>query len=172
LGDVQPLRAVALGGRQQRVDLKYGNVYDHFAVLYEYPNDVRVTLTCRQQDGCAAETEDYVMGSAGAAQLMAQTIRTRDGKPSWKYRGRSTNMYRVEHEELFAAIRNGTPINNGHYMCNSTLLALLGRQAAYTGASVTWDECAKSEDRLGPDKYEWGEAPKVSVAIPGKTFTA
>jgi predicted dehydrogenase len=171
LGDAQPLRATALGGRQQRVDPKYGNVYDHFTVLYEYPEGVRVTLTCRQMDGCAAETEDHVLGSDGTAELMAHRVRKRGGEKPWRYRGPKPSMYRVEHEELFAAIRGGQPINNGHYMCNSTLLALLGRQAAYTGASVMWDECVNGGERLGPAEYAWGDAPESRVAIPGKTAT-
>jgi predicted dehydrogenase len=168
MGDAQPTRAIALGGRQQRVDPKYGNVYDHFSVLYEYPNDVRVTLSCRQQDGCASETEDLVMGTSGVARLQAGRIEPRGGGERWRYRGPQPSMYRVEHEELFAAIRNGAPINNGHYMCNSTLLALLGRQAAYTGAAVTWDECLNSAERLGPTEYAWGDVPAPAVEIPGK----
>jgi predicted dehydrogenase len=171
MGDAQPTRAIALGGRQQRVDPKYGNVYDHFSVLYEYPNDVRVTLSCRQQDGCASETEDFVMGTKGVARVQAGRIEPRGGE-RWRYRGPQPSMYRVEHEELFAAIRSGALINNGQYMCNSTLLALLGRQAAYTGAAVTWDECANGEERLGPTEYVWGDVPEPKVAIPGKTKIA
>jgi predicted dehydrogenase len=168
LGDVAPLRATALGGRQQRVDPKYGNVYDHFAVLYEYPDGVRVTLSCRQQDGCAAETEDYVLGSNGTAQLMAHKTFDRAGNGTWSYRGPKPSMYRVEHQELFSSIRNGAPINNGTYMCNSTLIALLGRQAAYTGATIAWDGCVNGDERLGPSEYAWGDVPESLVAIPGR----
>ena len=72
-------------------------------------------------------------------------------------------MYRVEHEELFASIREGKPINNGHYMCNSTMIGILGRQAAYTGATVTWDECLKNDERLGPTEYAWGDVLRSRV---------
>jgi predicted dehydrogenase len=172
LGDVAPLRATALGGRQQRVDPKYGNVYDHFSVFYEYPGGVRVSLSCRQQDGCSQDVEDRVLGSNGVAELVAHKLYDRQGKQTWRYRDKAPSMYRVEHEELFASIRNGEPINNGHYMCNSTRLALLGRLAAYTGATVSWDDCIKSNERLGPTDYAWGEAPEAKVAIPGKTSVA
>ena len=166
------MQATALGGRQQRVDPKYGNVYDHFTVFYEYPGGVRVSLACRQQDGCSADVEDRVLGTSGVAELVAHKVYDRTGKQTWRYRGPQPSMYRLEHDALFASIRKGEPINNGHYMCDSTMLALLGRQAAYTGATVTWDECFKSDERLGPAHYAWGDAPESKVAIPGKVAVA
>jgi predicted dehydrogenase len=169
MGDASPTKAVALGGRQQRVDPKYGDIYDHFAVFYEFPGGVRASLSCRQQDGCAVDVEDRILGSNGSmAELVSHRIYDRTGKPTWRYRGPQPSMYRVEHEEMFAGIRAGKPINNGHFMCNSTMMGILGRQAAYTGAVVTWDECAKSDVRLGPTEYDWGGVPDPAVAIPGK----
>jgi predicted dehydrogenase len=174
MGDIQPLHAVGLGGRQQRTEEKYGDVYDHFAVFYEYPGGVRVSMSCRQQDGCAVDVEDRVLGSTGVAELCSHKIfdRTGTGRETWRYRGPAPSMYRVEHQEMFASIRNGTPINNGHFMCNSTMLGLLGRQAAYTGKLVTWDECASSDERLGPTEYAWGDAPESKVPVPGKAAQA
>ena len=87
-------------------------------------------------------------------------------------RPQAQHVPQVEHEDLFASIRKGEPINNGHYMCNSTLLALMGRQAAYTGAAITWDDLVASKERLGPTEYAWGDVPDVHVAIPGKTQVA
>jgi hypothetical protein len=69
---------------------------------------------------------------------------------------------------MFAGIRAGKPINNGHYMCNSTMIGILGRQAAYTGGVVTWDDCMKSDVRLGPTEYAWGDIQESAVPIPGK----
>lgn len=172
LGDIQPMHAVALGGRQQRIAPEDGDIYDHFSVFYEYPGGVRVSLSCRQQDKCFPETQDRVLGTTGIAELMSHEVKDRSGKQVWRYRGKPGNMYRVEHREMFAAIRSGNPINNGHYMCNSTMLGLLGREAAYTGAKITWDECYTSDVRLGPAQYAWGPAPAVNVPIPGKTGVA
>jgi hypothetical protein len=76
-------------------------------------------------------------------------------------------MYQVEHDELFAAIRAGTPINNGEYMSMSTLLAIMGRMATYTGQEITWEQALNSQLDLSPQKYAWGEAPEVTIAIPG-----
>jgi predicted dehydrogenase len=169
LGDAQPLRAVAMGGRQKRTDPKYGDVYDHFSVFYDFPGGLRMTLACRQQDGCAPDVEDRVFGSTGMAELVNHKIFDRAGKQIWQYKGPQPSFYRVEHQEFFASIRGGEPINNGHYMCNSTMLGILGRQAAYTGGLVTWDECFNSDARLGPAEYAWGDAPESAVPIPGKT---
>jgi predicted dehydrogenase len=173
LGDVQPLKATALGGRQQRIDPMYGNVYDHFAVFYEYPGGQRVYFTCRQQDNCSVRVDELVHGTKGRAEILrGQMMDLGSDKVAWRYRGKKPSMYQVEHDELFASIRKGEPINNGDYMCNSTMIGLLGRMAAYTGQTVTWDQCANSTERLGPSEYAWGDVPEEVVAIPGKTALA
>lgn len=169
LGDTQPLKAMALGGRQQRVDPKYGNIYDHFAVFYEYPDGKHVYFTCRQQDNCSVRVDERVLGTDGQAEILLHVMTDRAGKRKWKYKGEKPSMYQVEHDELFASIRQGEPINNGHYMCNSTMIGLLGRAAAYTGQTVTWEDLAKSTEKLGPSEYAWGDAPALNVAIPGMT---
>jgi predicted dehydrogenase len=172
LGDVQPVKATALGGRQQRTDPKYGNIYDHFAVFYEYPEGQRVYFTCRQQDNCSTRVDELVHGTNGRAEILRGHIMDHSGKRLWRYRGPKPSMYQVEHDEMFASIRKGKPINNGHYMCNSTMIALLGRMAAYTGQTVTWEQLEKSTERHGPTEYAWTDVPVQSVAIPGKTSLA
>ncbi len=167
LGDIQPTEAMAMGGRQQRTDPKYGNIYDHFTVFYKYPTGQHVYFTCRQQDDTSNRTEDRVLGTAGQAEILRHVISPNEGK-KWRYRGPKPSMYLVEHQELFKSIREGNPINNGHYMCNSTMLAIMGRMAAYSGKTVTWDECFNSQVRLGPESYEWSDCPTSPVAIPGK----
>lgn len=78
-------------------------------------------------------------------------------------------MYQVEHDELFASIREGRPINNGDYMAHSTLLAIMGRMATYTGEQITWDQALQSQEDLTPEAYEWGPAPEPIIAVPGRT---
>ena len=79
-------------------------------------------------------------------------------------------MYDVEHVELFASIRAGKPINNGDYMANSSMLAVMGRMCTYTGQTLTWDQCFNSQERLGPTEYAWNDnVPATTVAIPGRT---
>ena len=80
------------------------------------------------------------------------------------------DMYQAEHDEMFAAIRAGKPINNGEYMCNSTAMAMMGRMAAYTGKKITWDQAWASREVLVPEQLSWDmEMPEVEVAIPGIT---
>jgi hypothetical protein len=147
----------------------YGNVYDHFTVFYEYPDGQRVYFTCRQQDNCSVRVDELVHGTAGRAEILRGQLLDFKGKRTWRYRGAKPSMYQVEHDEMFASIRKGEPINNGHYMCNSTMIAVMGRMAAYTGQSLTWDQCFASTERLGPAEYAWSDVPAQAVAIPGKT---
>ncbi len=166
LGDAHPTQAMALGGRQQRIDEKYGNVFDHFTVFYQYPAGQNVYFTCRQQDGCSLRVEEKVLGTKGTAEVLAGRI---DGPNPWKYDGPKPSMYRVEHEAMFKSIRAGEPLDNSAYMLNSTMISIMGRMAAYTGRTLTWDEATSSQEKLGPDSYTWGDAPEPVVAIPGKT---
>lgn len=172
LGDAHPVRAMAMGGRQQRTDEKWGNIYDHFTVFYEYADGRRVYFTCRQQDNTSTHVDERVLATNGQADVLGNTLYGADGKPKWRYRGKKPSMYDVEHQEMFQSIRSGSPINNGHYMCNSTMIALMGRMAAYTGKTLTWDECLASTEQLGPTEYAWADAPESVVAIPGRTKLA
>ncbi len=166
LNDQTPLTAVGQGGRQVRTDELFGNVYDHHAVVYEFPNGVKVFSACRQMAGCYNDVNDHVIGTRGAAQLMAHEIK---GAENWKYSGPSPDMYQVEHDELFASIRAGKPIDNTKYMCQSTMMAIMGRMATYTGQKIEWDKALASTENLSPAKYEWGELPFPAVAMPGVT---
>lgn len=74
------------------------------------------------------------------------------------------------HDELFASIRRGQPINNGDYMAKSTLVATLGRMATYTGQKITWEQAMNSQEDLSPERYAWDAKPPTSeVAVPGVT---
>ncbi len=78
-------------------------------------------------------------------------------------------MYVQEHKALFKSIRDGEPINNGHYMANSTMLAIMGRMCTYTGRTLKWEQCFNSKEKLGPEKYAWEDVPEPKVAMPGRT---
>jgi predicted dehydrogenase len=161
-----PVAATGVGGRAQRRDAKFGHIYDHFAVTLEYADGAKLFSFCRQMEQCAGSVNDHVMGTKGSAQLMGHTVTTRDGK-EWEYDGRAKDMYQVEHDELFAGIRAGKPINDGESAVNSTLMALLAREAAYTGKRLTWKELVASKQNLAPAKYEWGEIATPLVPTPG-----
>ena len=92
------------------------------------------------------------------------------GERTWNFKGRPEDMYQTEHNELWASIREGNPINDAERGCNSNLMAIMGRMAAYTGQVVTWDQAMNSEENLTPDRYGIDVAPPPpTVAIPGQT---
>jgi hypothetical protein len=143
-------------------------VFDHHAVVYEYANGVKLFAFCRQQDNCSMDVNDYVLGTKGKVDVMAHSI---TGETTWRYRtrGPDPNMYQVEHDELFASIRSGKPIDNSLYMARSTMLAIMGRMATYTGETITWDQAMNSQENLTPPTYDWTSLPVASVALPGVT---
>jgi predicted dehydrogenase len=171
-GDIQPTRAFGMGGRQQRTQPEYGNIFDHHTVFYEYPSGIRVFFTCRQQSDCALpppnDVDEVVLGTKGQANVLGLTI---NGESVWQpNKDEKVDMYVLEHQALFNCIRDGKPINNGHYMANSTMLGVMGRMCTYTGQQLTWDQCFNSSQRLGPSEYAWSDnVPECEVAIPGKT---
>lgn len=169
MNDETPATISGSGGRQVRTDPRYGNIYDHFDVVYEWANGVKAFARCRHWNNCETEVEDYIFGTKGRVNVMAHRIEDLQGRPIWKYEGDGGDMYQIEHDELFACIRSGKPINNGDYMCKSTLMAIAGRMAAYTGQKLTWDAVLNSTESLSPTAYEWGDLSTPAVAIPGKT---
>lgn len=161
-----PVRAVSgLGGRQVRTDPKYGNIYDHFAVEFEYPNGVTVFSQCRQINGCLNIVGEFVLGTKGHSDCQ-QTIQT--GSERWRYRGPNPNPYEQEHEDLIASIRAGQPINEAEAVAYSTMTGILGREAVYSGQAITWDDAMQSTTRLGPERYEFGPYPVQPVPLPGQ----
>ncbi len=166
MDDQPPAKAFGLGGRQVRTDEKFGNIYDHHAVCYEWDNGFKCFAYTRQMKGCYGNVEDYVLGSKGSAQVLIKGQQGQiNGKPVFE--GTKPSMYDQEHKELFAAIRAGTPINNGRYMSYSTMMAILGREVCYTGKQIQWDDLLASDLKLGPEKYEWGEVVPRPIALPG-----
>jgi predicted dehydrogenase len=170
--DTYPVRAYGTGGRQVRTGAEFGHIYDHFSIVYEYENGVRLFSTCRQQQGCRNDMSAQVLGSGGTALITERrnglVLKNRGG--THVYQGPANEMYQEEHNALFASIRNGTPINNGEYMAKSTLLAIMGRMAAYTGQMITWEQALNSREDLSPAGYTFDSRPPASsVAMPGVT---
>jgi myo-inositol 2-dehydrogenase/D-chiro-inositol 1-dehydrogenase len=167
--DVPPLKAVAVGGRQ--IPNHGGNIFDHFEVNYEYANGVRGFLGCRQQANCYGETRDYLIGTKGVGNIGGRRAAVEiNGDSHWQYSGPTPDMYQVEHDELFASIRHGEPINDGKRMCTSTLLALMGRMAAYTGKEISWEQALNSKESLVPEKLDWEmKLTAAPMPMPGRT---
>jgi predicted dehydrogenase len=168
MGDKPPVSCVGVGGRC--IPAEGGNIYDHFEVNYLYPEGQRAFLACRQIEGCYNENSDYIMGTDGAITIGRGTSPHVDGKNKWAWSGPKYDMYQREHDVLFASIRHHTPVNDGKRMATSTLLAMMGRMAAYTGQEITWDMALNSQERLFPEHLDWnGSLPVVPRAQPGIT---
>ena len=167
LDDVMPIKAVATGSRVYPAE---GNTFDNGFVAYEYAGGVRGFLACRSQSGCYNENADYVIGSEGTCTIGRGRAPVIQGQNEWRFTGVPNNKYQTQHDELFAAIRSGRPINDGTRMANTTLMAILGRMAAYTGQEVTWEQALKSRQSLVPDNLDWTtKLEPVPLAMPGIT---
>jgi hypothetical protein len=170
--DAPPAKAVAVGGRQ--LPNYDGNIFDHFEINYEWPDGTRAFMGCRQIPGCWNQTADFIIGSTATARIgvkpppnpPAEIV----GGSGWRFSGKKNDMYQTEHDEFFASIRDGNPINDGVRMSTSTLAAIMGRMAAYTGQEITWEMALNSQERLVPDPIDWNmklDLPKM--AQPGIT---
>ena len=162
-----PVKALALGGRQARPNHpNYGHIYDHFAVEFEYANGMTMSSQCRQMDKVDNKVGEFIAGTKGTSNCK-DWIRVRGGE-SWRFRGPDVNPYQQEHQDLIASIRAGKPLNEAQQTAEATLMAIMGRESAYSGQIVEWDQMLNSKKRLGPEKYELGPLPFPEVAIPGQ----
>ncbi len=163
-----PDRAVGMGGRQVRTGPEYGQIFDHFAVDYEYPNGVHSLSMCRQIDGCENNVSESVVGTKGRWQSQGHRI---EGASKWRYRaqGKEVDPYSQEHIDLIASIREGKPLNELQTVAESTLTAIMGRMSAYTGKAVTWNEALQSKLSLMPEKLVLGDLKVAPVPVPGQT---
>lgn len=172
MGDKMPVRATGTGGRQVRVDPKYGNIYDHFAIEFEYENGARGFSFSRQQPGCSNRNTVEVAGTDGDGYVNAGRGVHITGKNPWEYQGEKNNPYQTQHDELFASIRKNKPMNDGLMMANSTMLAILARMAGYSGQTISWEEALNSTQTIGPrfEDYHWDlRFTGPAIALPGQT---
>lgn len=175
MGDKPPLRCRATGGLAAP-QVGTGNIFDHFHVAYEYPNNVWCHLGSRKSPGCFNENADYVRGTKGTLVLGRGSdpyIEDNEGKRIWNYRtprNGEENMYQVEHNHLFNSIRTGNHVNDGDRMINSTMMAIMGRMSAETGKEIAWEEAMACQEDLFPNEesLRWDQSFKPhDVAVPG-----
>ena len=167
LDDIMPVKAVATGSR---VSPSEGNTFDNGFVAYEYAGGIRGFLGCRSQDGCHNENADYIIGSKGICTIGRGRVPVIAGETDWRYTGVRNNMYQTEHDEFFASIRAGRPINDGTRMARTTLMTIMGRMAAYTGQEITWEQALNSQEELMPENLDWNTKIELPpVPTPGLT---
>jgi predicted dehydrogenase len=156
MGDTPPEACIATGGRQ--IPSLGGNIFDHFHASYDWGKGLVCHLGSRQIKGCHNEVIDLIHGDKGTLTIGKGSAPFIDGAKRWRWRGEEKNMYDLEHEALFTAIRDGKVINDGPRMMHSTLVGILGREAAYTGQRITWQQILDSKQDLAPDTIAWGDA--------------
>jgi len=162
-----PVKCLGMGGREVRTGPEYGNIFDHFAVEYEYPDGVRVMSMASQINGTTNRESERIVGTKGVA-LGHGVI---EGQKPYRYEGESHNPYVLEQADLIASIREGNPINEGRNVAESTMTAIMGRMSAYTGRALKWDWVMNaSKLDLSPPEYDFGiDLPVRPIAVPGKT---
>src|SRR5688500_6778836 len=109
-----------MGGRQVRTSEEFGEIYDHHAVEFEYADGSRMFSYCRHMPNCWDSVSEHAQGTKGTADISAATIHVAGEQP-WKYRGQTNNPYQTEHDDLFASIRSGSPLNEGEYGALSSM---------------------------------------------------
>lgn len=168
-GEVHPVECHGMGGRQVRIGKDFGEIFDHHANEYLYPDGTRLSSFCRQIPGCwDSGFTAHAYGTKGHADLknyvecalhaIGQSPKTWDKK--W-------DAYQIEHDDLFASIVRGEPYNEAPFDADATMTAIMGRMATYSGRVVTWDEAMKSELRLGPDPVTWESEPPAKPGPDG-----
>jgi hypothetical protein len=167
-----------LGGRQVRTGKEHGQIFDHHAVEYTYPDGTKMFSQCCHIDGAWGSVSEHAHGAKGTADLNdgpGPELHTSGGK--WKSDAKKVNNHHQEHHDMFAALRRGEIYNEGDYGAESTMTAIMGRMATYSGKVIKWEDAINSTLDLSPKKYDFAADPpampndkgEYQVAIPGKT---
>ncbi len=173
-----PIEAQSLAGRQKRDDNDYGEIYDHHAVEFTYPGGVKLFSYCRQIGGCWGSFSEHAHGTNGTVNIEGHgtsVIHVKGQEPQKRKRGK--DGHQVEHDHLFEALLAGRPYNEVDYSADSTMTAILGRMASYSGKLVTWEEAIHSQLDLSPKSLAWDADPpslpdadgEYAIPMPGIT---
>jgi myo-inositol 2-dehydrogenase/D-chiro-inositol 1-dehydrogenase len=165
-----PVSATGVGSRQRRLT---GDCYDNFSIDFIYDDNVHMNSMCRQINDCSIHVGEYLRGTGGYTDC-AETIWNPDGSVMYTFpypeneegepdKGLLISPYHQEHIVLVTAIRNGESIVQAEETARTTLTAIMGRHAAYTGKTVTWEEMMGAEWKLGPDKIAMGPVGMEAV---------
>lgn len=171
-----PVSAQGQGGRQVRTGIDHGEIYDHHMVEFTYEDGTKLLSQCRHIPGAFSSVSEHAHGTLGTANIGAGRIESQGGW-SWRYRDEVPNAYQVEHDRLFAAIREGKRHNEVENGAKSTMTAILGRMATYSGVEVSWEQALNSEQALVPSAYAWNGTPptvpdadgRYAIPMPGST---
>lgn len=158
IGDY-PVSAQGMGGRQIRTGKDHGEIFDHHFVEYTYASGAVIASQCRHQPGTMSRVNEVIQGTKGSIDTGSGEAKDLAGNINFKYKGENPNPYQVEHDRLFAAIRKGEVISDGENGAKSTLTAIMGRMATYTGQVITWEQALNADMQLMPDELTWHDNP-------------
>jgi predicted dehydrogenase len=176
-----PIHAQGMGGREVRTGNKYGQIFDHHFVEFTYPSGAVISSQCRHQPGCVDNVSESFMGTKGKIFTDSTNkgiITGYDGRVLFEHKGENDpNPYQTEHDVLFANIREGKVINDAEHAARTTMTAILGRMATYSGQLITFEDALQRGKSIMPETYGWDVLPKVvpdaegnyPVAVPGQT---
>ena len=178
-----PVSAQGMGGREVRTGKEYGQIFDHNFVEYTYPSGMVIAAQCRQIPGCWNRVDENFLGTKGSM-TGSGVIRDRNKNIRFTYQDQNDpSPYQQEHDELFAAIRKGNTIDNTDFGAKSTMTAIMGFMATYSGQFLEWDQALNSDKRmyphhdLKPEDVDWNTPPPVTpdengnypIPVPGVT---
>ncbi len=179
-----PVSCQGTGGRQIRNGKDYGEIFDHHIVDYVYADGTTINSQCRHYEGTYSRVDEMFLGTKGKVEGMekrgANALMAYNGQPIYTRDSKADgNPYQIEHDELFEAVAKGEyKFADAERTTKSTMTALMGRMATYSGKQVKWDDAMNSQIDLFPDKLAWDAMPKslpnkdglYEVAVPGKTI--
>ena len=176
--NAHPTEAQGMGGREVRKGKQFGEIFDHHAVEFTYGDGTKMFSCCRHIRNCWNSFSEHAQGTKGSANIEGHgtAVLNIDGQPPMRWR-RDKDGHQTEHHELFAALLAGRAYNEGDYGASSTMTAILGRMATYSGQVVRWDDAINSQLDLVPKRLAWDADPPVlpdanglyACAIPGVT---
>ncbi len=176
-----PISAQGMGGRQVRTGPEHGEIFDHHFVEFKYPSGAVIASQCRHQPGTMSKIGEVFQGSKGSMETSdggVSKIVDLEGNDIFQYRSKNDpNPYQVEHDKLFASIRNNGVISDTENGAKSTMTAIMGRMATYSGKVINWDEAMTSDLELMPKEVTWESTPPTlpkedghyPIPTPGKT---
>lgn len=177
--DAYPVKAQGMGGRQVRKGKDHGEIFDHHFVEFTYADGSVLNSQCRHIPGTMSRVDELIIGTKGSIKGDAAIILDAKGKPIFQFDKKGeNNPYQNEHDELFAAIAKGEyKFADAEIGAKSTLTAIMGRMATYSGQMLEWDKVLASNLDLQPKKYDWDAAPPIlpnddgyyPIAVPGVT---
>ncbi len=176
-----PIHAQGMGGREVRKGKEYGQIFDHHFVEFTYPSGAVISSQCRHQKGCLDNVSESFMGTKGKIYTDSQNkgiITGYDGSIIYEHQGTNDpNPYQTEHDALFASIKAGGVISDAEHAAKTTMTAILGRMATYSGQLITFEDALNKGRSIMPETYSWDTMPPVipddngfyPIPVPGLT---